>query len=387
MLLAERAPVPDPSAADPLSFPTAYAPSTASLLPMHAALAIAATAVSVCAFTTAQTTVSISTDKDTTLYESSTGSLANGGGDSIFCGVVGFNGGFGKRRALMHFDVAGQVPAGARILGVEFDIFSAQSTAFLPIPAYVHRVTQDWSEGAVIAPGAGGAGGQSAAGETTWLHTDYPSANWTTPGGDFDPNPSFVFDLASIGPSTATVDSGMVADVQSWLDNPAGNFGWLMKTDEQFPQTARRLYAREFGSAPPTLRITYLAPGQTGTYGTGWLVNGTPFQLDIFGTATGGATLPITYNNAPGPFSVGANFLSIGLDPVGTALLPGSLLYLPFGGPLISGDGFVVTGGAGASFFTVPAGFPGYLVSIQAAVIDSSPLGFSLSNAGVLLTQ
>lgn len=354
---------------------------------MNTAIHLAATALGLVTVATAQTTVTITPDKDTTLYESSTGSLANGGGDSIFCGVVGFAGGFGKRRALVHFDVASQVPPGARILSVEFDVFSAQSTAFLPIQTFMHRVTQDWSEGSVIAPGAGGAGGSSAAGETTWLHTDYPNATWTTPGGDFDPTPSFVFDLASLGPSTAAVDAGMVADVQSWLDNPAGNFGWLMKTDEQFPQTARRMYAREFGSAPPAIRVTYLAPGQTGTYGTGWLVNGSPFQLDVTGTATGGATLPITLSNAPGPFSVGANFLSIGLDPVGTALLPGSALYLPFAGPLISGGGFVVTGGVGVSFFTVPAGFPGYLVSMQAAVIDSSPLGFSLSNAGVLLTQ
>ncbi|MGC6488753.1 MAG: DNRLRE domain-containing protein [Planctomycetota bacterium] len=354
---------------------------------MIAAFVIAAAAVCLSPLASGQTTVTISSDKDTTLYESSSGSLANGGGDSIFCGVVGFTGGFGKRRALMHFDVASQIPSGARILAVEFDVFSAQSTAFLPIQTFMHRVTQDWSEGSVVAPGAGGAGGSSASGETTWLHTNYPSATWTNPGGDFDPTPSFVFDLASIGPSTALVAPGMVADVQSWLDNPTGNFGWLMKTDEQFPQTARRMYAREFGSAPPTLRVTYLAPGQTGTYGTGWPVNGAPFQLDVTGTATGGATLPITYSNAPGPFSVGANFLSIGLDPVGTALLPGNQLYLPFAGPLISGGGFVVTGGVGVSFFTVPAGFPGYLVSMQAAVIDSSPLGFSLSNAGVLLTQ
>ena len=353
-------------------------------------IALAKLALATCALTvaaSAQTTVTIPTDKDTTLYEDGSGALANGGGNSVFCGVVGLNGGFGKRRTLLHFDVAGQIPAGSRILSVEFDIFSAQSTAFLPIATYMHRVSQDWSEGSVVAPGAGGAGGQSAPGETTWLHTNYPSGTWTTPGGDYDPTPSFVFDLASIGPTTATVDPGMVADVQAWLDNPAGNFGWLMKTDEQFPQTARRMYAREFGSTPPRITVTYLSPGQTGTYGDGWLVNGAPFQLGLSGTANGGATLPITYLNAPGPLSAGANFLSLELDPVGTPLLPGSLLYLPFNGPLIPGSAFVVSGGVGASLFTVPPGFPGFLVVVQAAVIDTSPLGFKLSNAGVLLTQ
>lgn len=352
-----------------------------------AKLSLAATTLALCASIQAQTTVTISTDKDTTLYEEASGNLANGGGDSIFCGVVGFNGGFGKRRALMHFDIAGQIPSGSRILAVQFDAFVAQSTAFLAIPTDVHRVTQDWSEGSVIAPGAGGAGGQSAAGESTWLHTDYPNATWNTPGGDFVATPSWSFDLASIGPTTATVDSGMVADVQDWLDNPNNNFGWLMKTDELVPSTARRLYAREFGANPPRLTITYLAPGQVGTYGTGWLVNGSPFQLDVTGTANGGSLLPIIYNNAPSP-SIGANFFSLDLDPVGSALLPNSLVYLPLTGQILPGaSAFVTAGGSGATTFTVPAGFPGFLIVVQAAVLDSTPLGFSLSNAGVMLTQ
>ncbi|MCK5942507.1 MAG: DNRLRE domain-containing protein [Planctomycetes bacterium] len=351
-----------------------------------AKLSLAATAIAFGTSTTlAQTTVSITSDKDTTLYEDANGALANGGGDSVFCGVVGFNGGFGKRRALIHFDVAGQLPAGARILSAELDLFVAQSVAFLPIPTMAHRVTQDWSEGSVIAPGGGGAGGASAAGETTWVHTNYPGATWTNPGGDFVATPSFTFDLAAIGPATAGIDSGMVADLQAWLDNPTSNFGWLLKTDELVPSTARRMYSREFGSSPPTLRITYLSPGETGTYGTGWPVNGSPFQLDVTGTANGGATLPITYNNAPSP-SVGANFFTLELDPVGAPLLPGNLLYLPIAS-VIPGDAFLTAGGAGATLFTVPAGFPGYLIVVQAAVLDSNPLGFSLSNAGVMLTQ
>ncbi len=333
-----------------------------------------------------QTTVTISADKDTTLYEEASGSLANGSGTGLFCGVVGFTGGFAKRRTLVHFDVAGQVPAGARILSAELDMFVAQSTAFLPIPTFGHRITQDWNEGATVANGGGGQGGPAVAGETTWLHTDYPNVTWTTPGGDFAAAPSFVFDLASLGPTNASVSSGMVADIQSWLDSPAGNYGWLLKTDEQVPSTARRIYSREFGSTPPSLTVTFLSPGQTGTYGTGWPVNGAPFQLDVSGTANGGAVLPITYNNAPSP-SVGANFFSLALNPVGAPLLPGSLAYLPLAGPLLPGSVFLTAGGAGATAFTVPAGFPGVLIVVQAAVIDSNPLGFSLSNAGVILTQ
>jgi hypothetical protein len=347
-----------------------------------------AAALALCASIQAQTTVTLPADKDTTLYEPQGGLRANGSGPSIFCGRVGPNGGGRKRRALLHFDVAGNLPAGARVLSVEFDIFSAQSTAFLPIQTFVHRVTQDWSEGSVVNL-PGGQGGSPTSGETTWQHTNYPNANWNNPGGDFDATPSFTFDLASLGPSNVPVNPGLVADVQSWVDNPSGNFGWLLKTDEVFMQTARRLYSREFGQSPPRITVTYLAPGQVGNYGTGWPVNGAPFQLDASGSATGPNPfqVPVTFSNAPGPLSVGALFLSFELDPVGTLLPGGGPLYLPISGPLIDGGVFTVASGFGATLLNLPGGFPGFLVTMQAAVIDSSPLGFTLSNAGALLTQ
>ena len=97
--------------------------------------------------------------------------------------------------------------------------------------------------------------------------------------------------------------------------------------------------------------------------------------------------LPITYTNAP-PSSIGANFFSLDLNAVGTPLLPGSLVYLPLSQPIIDGDAFLTsTIGDGGTAFTVPAGFPGFLIVVQAAVLDASPLSFSLSNAGVMWTQ
>ena len=48
----------------------------------------------------------------------------------------------------------------------------------------------------------------------------------------------------------------MVADVQSWLDNPASNFGWLVLGDETAIATAKRFDTRESAS-PPVLTIEY----------------------------------------------------------------------------------------------------------------------------------
>src|SRR5688572_4339283 len=52
--------------------------------------------------------------KDTTLYESATGHLANGGGSFFFAGRTGQQSEF-RRRGLIAFDVAAFVPAGAVI--------------------------------------------------------------------------------------------------------------------------------------------------------------------------------------------------------------------------------------------------------------------------------
>ena len=46
----------------------------------------------------------------------------------------------------------------------------------------------------------------------------------------------------------------MRADVQSWLDDPASNFGWLVLGDESEIPTAKRFDTRESAS-PPVLTI------------------------------------------------------------------------------------------------------------------------------------
>ena len=53
----------------------------------------------------------------------------------------------------------------------------------------------------------------------------------------------------------------MVADVQSWLQNPGQNFGWLVISgSEQLLSTARRLASREDPNSAPALEIQYAPP-------------------------------------------------------------------------------------------------------------------------------
>ncbi|MCA8951474.1 MAG: DNRLRE domain-containing protein [Planctomycetes bacterium] len=339
----------------------------------------------------AQSGVTLMPVQDTTLYESATGALANGSGASIFVGRSGGTSGSAARRALLQFDLTGALPPGAVILAAELVLFVEQTSATAPTTAFVHRVTSPWLEGSVAAPGNGGNGGPAVAGETTWLHRDFPNVLWANPGGDFDPTPSFTFELPITGAAPTGSPTGLVADLKNWIANPATNFGWLIKTDELAASTSRRCASREAAAMPPELRISYLNPGQTGNFGLPCNVGGSASQRFLLGIgvgpATGGSFIPLVYATGPAN-ALGATFVSLGVDPVGTPLFPGCSAWLPLTGLLIRDSLFATDGsGTAQTGFGVPINAPGYLIGIQGVAIDTTAMGFTLSNACVLLTQ
>jgi len=327
----------------------------------------------------AQTTVSLTPTKDNTVYAEPPGTNSNALG-YLFVGQTGTG---AVRRCLMHFDVAASVPAGAVIVEASLELDVLQSTAFLPIETFVHRLTQDWGEGTSLAPGQGGGGTSATTGDVTWMHTFYPSSTWTNPGGDFLPS-NWSFPLVSLGAMETEPYAGLAADVQAMLDDPANNFGWIFKTAEQLPQNARRIASRTH-SNPPTLNITYLLPGESTRVGVGCPVGAGTSELDFVGVANGGAVVTIQRTNSV-TSSIGADFFSLGIDPVGVTLQPDCNVYLPLAQELLAGGAYL-TGATGSSSapFAVPAGYTGFLVACQSAVLDSSPFGLSLSNAAVLI--
>ena len=52
---------------------------------------------------------------------------------------------------------------------------------------------------------------------------------------------------------------GLLVDVQSWFVTPAGNEGWLIQGDETQDTTTRRFYSRE-GAVPPVLVVDFTPP-------------------------------------------------------------------------------------------------------------------------------
>lgn len=211
--------------------------------------------------------VEIGAMKDNTLYEDPTGAQSNGAGERFFAGFTALD---EIRRGLIAFDVAGAVPAGSTIDNVSLTLNMSRTIVGLE-PVALHRALADWGEGASDAPGQEGIGTFPDTGDATWLHTFYPNDFWITPGGDFDPVASASQDVGGIGPYTWS-SAAMVTDIQTWLDNPALNYGWVVVGNENSSPTAKRFDTRENvdSAVRPVLTIEFTsAPDVPAASGTG----------------------------------------------------------------------------------------------------------------------
>ncbi|MEC8653710.1 MAG: DNRLRE domain-containing protein, partial [Planctomycetota bacterium] len=308
-----------------------------------------------------------------------------GGGTGGGTGGGGLPSGTTIRRALVQFDLAGALPPGAVITAASLELFVEQTSASQPTTAFAHRVIAPWSEGSVVAAGSGGGGGPVAPGESTWLHRDYPNVFWANPGGDFAATPSFSMSLPLTGPTASAPAPGLIADIQSWLANPANNHGWLLKTDELQLTTARRCWSREASANGPKLTITYLTPGEVASYGQPCPVRNSTsdFQLTLTsGPVAAGSSVGLTYSSGPANL-IGASIFSLGHDPVGIQLFTGCSTYLTT--PLIPGNCFVIDGAGGATdSVAIPLGVPSNLFAVQGVAIDFTPTLFTATNAGLI---
>ncbi len=200
-------------------------------------------------------TVKIDATRDATLFENPIGEVANGAGQYLFAGTTAFG---ELRRALLQFDVAAAVPAGATINSAVLTLHMSRTAAAAEIVS-VHRASAAWGEGASDAPAEEGGGTSAEPGDATWRHRFFPDALWTTAGGDFEPLASDSTVVIANGYYSWGGTGALVADVQSWLDDPSQNHGWAVLGNEQFEQTAKRFDSRENPDAArrPSLMIDF----------------------------------------------------------------------------------------------------------------------------------
>lgn len=203
-----------------------------------------------------QSVAQIGASKDNTIYEDPNGAFSNGAGDFIFAGT---NATGLIRRALLQFDIAGNVPASATIDSVRLTLYMSRTSLADSRPVELHRVLMDWGEDTSHAAGNEGGGDSAAVGDATWLHTFFDTQFWTNQGGDFASTVSATQAVGDTAYYSWGSTSQMVADVQDWLSNPANNFGWIILSNESANQTAKRFDSREnsITSRQPLLTVYY----------------------------------------------------------------------------------------------------------------------------------
>lgn len=202
-------------------------------------------------------TAELTPSKDNTLYETIDGSTSNGAGNRVF---IGKNANNALRRAVLEFDLT-DLPVTAVIESVQLDL------TVIDIPgsavsgtANIHFVTAEW--GAAGSDGSGN-GAPSQTGDATWLHRFYDTDNWNTAGGDFMGKASAFTSFTDTDTSLSfTSNNNLIADVTTWVQNPADNHGWIILGDEVNLGNARSLGSADNGNvaARPVLTIEYQDP-------------------------------------------------------------------------------------------------------------------------------
>lgn len=218
--------------------------------------------------------VTIPASHDASIYSNKPNN-SNGAGPGLFAGTDGAP---QNLRSLIQFDVAGTVPAGSTItdasLTLTLGTFAGDGTAQADTAARsieLHRLTVSWGEGTTLSTttqiSQTGQGAAANPGDATWSSRFFspttPTA-WTTPGGDFAAQVSAKVDdvgTTDNTPCTWPSTPALVADLQSWLDTPSTNAGWLLRNADEAPasRTFRAFWSRQAPTPAfrPQLQITF----------------------------------------------------------------------------------------------------------------------------------
>eukprot|EP00050_Salpingoeca_kvevrii_P008497 m.303237 g.303237 ORF g.303237 m.303237 type:complete len:224 (-) comp15761_c0_seq1:73-744(-) len=183
------------------------------------------------------------------------GQRADALGDGLFVGNTGDG---TPHRAVMSFGEAlHRIPADSTIHNVNVTVFLDHSPSDDLVTVRLHRVQKAWGTGTSF--GYSGQCAPATADDTTWLHTFYPSAFWTKPGGDMSAQSSADTVMGPAGAYYSFVDPQLVSDVSQWLRSPDTDYGWMLVGDESRNRTARRFSSFRHNTTAwrPTIIIDY----------------------------------------------------------------------------------------------------------------------------------
>lgn len=235
----------------------------------------------------ATNSVTIFADRDTTIIAPSPGELSLGAAWQFYVGRVGDNGGASIRRGIIRFPVT-EIPPGSVVTSVIVNLYMSKGQGAAQNISF-KRCLSDWGEGISFAFGGGGAPPEP--GDVTWTKRFWPGVAWTTPGGDFSPTASVTKSVGSPAWYAFGSTSGLVGDVQSWVNGSAGNFGWVITGNEITKQTAKRFEAHETTAIAwrPTMVVVFSPPPIPGDTNGDGVVDGVDIAivLGAWGTCSG----------------------------------------------------------------------------------------------------
>jgi hypothetical protein len=195
-------------------------------------------------------TVTIDAGKDTTIFQSSS-TNSGGGSAGIFSGTNGMG---SRRRGLIAFDIAQNIPTGSLITSVELHMYLGSQPNESSQMIRLHKLSRDWGEGSAgsghVTISQSGQGFPASDGDATWSHAMLGSVEWADAGaaGDFEATPSAAATVNTPidTPVTWLSTAALVNDVQDWLDAPETNFGWaLVNANELEIRTHKAFYSSE----------------------------------------------------------------------------------------------------------------------------------------------
>ncbi|HYV26660.1 MAG TPA: DNRLRE domain-containing protein [Candidatus Eisenbacteria bacterium] len=185
------------------------------------------------------------------------------GGNSATDGITNVS------RGLIKFAIADSIPSAATITSVKLMVTVVQvPVKQTPVDSVfeLRRMLRDWGEGSKRnVAGRPLEGAPAATGEATWNARFYPDVSWSAPGAaapvDFINSSSATNFIRGTNTYAFDSTSTLIADVQGWLNNPASNFGWLLRSEmETTPLSNRRFASREDTNNAPRLVIDFSLP-------------------------------------------------------------------------------------------------------------------------------
>ena len=202
--------------------------------------------------------INISPVKDNTLYQydATVGDRSNGAGIHLFAGKTDDG---PIRRGVLAFDVAGSVPAGSTITDASLRMNMSRAASNSAQNVGLYKLLTDWGQGTSDAGNEEGRGAPATTNDATWRHRFFSTSFWATQGGNFSSTLSASSSVGPVGLYTWSSPQ-LTADVQSWFNTPASNFGWAIIGAEGTSGTAKRFDTRE-STTPPVLTIAYTPPG------------------------------------------------------------------------------------------------------------------------------